>query len=422
MRDKAPSKRPAPDLDGLRWFARTKDRELSPIFVGRTAELDRFDEIARDVLADWREGRPVGGITTVVCGCPGMGKSALLERFVETRCNQEDDPDSPLAVKLRHSILLDEDRLENELYDAARHTPWWEKMLEAAGEDVAARFKLSNVLNAVRRIDRKSPARMRPVCVVVDEVQTLKPQYEAGLTALHSGVFDLPILPLYAGLNDSIDALRSAGISRLARNAAVRLGLLSREECREAVEALFDIYQVVGAADERERWIKAISADSADFPQHLHAGMQEAGVLVERSGNLDAEGLGEARRRAAAARKAYYDSRLSPTVEDRPETLLTLIRLANGNEPPAMRSRARLVAAVLEHMRTQQETYGEPTRDDAVRYMNAVIHDGILQLGEDRGYEVPIPSMKTWLLTNYARRVDFVHTPPTRRNPCAMER
>lgn len=40
-------------------------------------------------------------------------------------------------------------------------------------------------------------------------------------------------------------------------------------------------------------------------------------------------------------------------------------------------------------------------------FVKGLIHNGILQCKTDRtGYEVPIPSMATWLLDEYARGLD----------------
>ncbi len=416
MNSKTPTGGSEPDLEGLRDFAETPDRELSPIFVGRKDELARFDRLARRTLDDWRNGRPVAGSTTVVTGCPGMGKSSLLRRFVETRCNRKGDPESPFATVIDHDDLRDRETLSRKFHEAAKTHPAWSELVGAVFTTAGDWLKAASLVEAVKRQTPDFLSRMRPVCLVVDEIQNVGPGNGRALSTLHTGTLDLPILPLYAGLNDSIDALRAAGISRLARNAVVPLELLSREETREAVETLFDNHRVTGPDDERKRWIEAVATDSAGFPQHLHVGLQEtASVVAERSGVLDSEGLAEVRRRAAEARKGYYRSRLSPTVADHPETLLTLVRMASGNGPPAMRTRHRVVDAALEHMRTLTDRYDMPTREDARGFVNAMIHDGILQEDGNGGCKVPIPSMTTWLLKDYAQEAGIASPPRPNR-------
>ncbi len=335
-----------------------------------------------------------------------MGKTALLRRFVDVHCNREDDPDSPMAVVLDFGGLRDERDLGEALRAAARNAPWWRKMVSALGMDAAKRLKLSSTFKAAKSLDPGNRSRMRPVCVVVDEIQNVGPEHKSGLSALHNASFGLPILPVFAGLGDSFDALREAGISRLSDTAAIHLGLLSKEEAREAVGILFDRHRVAGGEGERGRWIATIADDCARFPQHLHVGMREAArVLAERGGILDPDGLVETRRLGAESRRRYYRGRLSPMVEDQPETLLALARIASGNEPRRTKTRARLVDAAVEQMRTQGDAYDAPTRGEARRIVNAMIHDGILQINHIGSYEVPIPSMRTWLLHDYAREV-----------------
>lgn len=403
MSSKKPRHRAGADLDGLRRFAMSTDRELSPIFVGREAELACFDEAARNVLADWRDGRPVGGRTTVVVGCPGMGKSALLEHFGKTRCNRKTPPDSPLAAKVDIDDLRDRNAVAERLRDAARTDPAWKELIGAGLELVGNWLKARPILEAARRRTPDLFSRIQPVCVIVDEVQNAGPEHRPGASALQTGTLDLPILPLYAGLNDSFDALRTAGISRLARNATVHLGLLSREEAREAVETLLGRYHVVkGGSDERVRWIDAVAADSAGFPQHLHIGMQEvARVLADRGMVLDSEGLDEARRRAAEGRKGYYRSRLSSSMQKHPAALLAVVRATVAAAGPVHWN--QLDAAAFCHLRARHNERGGKAPDSEA-FVDEMIHEGVLQMNADgRGYEVPMPSMSTWLLNDYAR-------------------
>ncbi len=280
-------------------------------------------------------------------------------------------------------------------------------------DDAGKWTKLASIFDSIKRLTADAVSKMRPVCLLVDEIQNADMRNADVLRVLHEGRRNLPILPILAGLNDAPDALRRIGISRLASRNMVPLGRLSQEDARNGALKFFREFHVAGDEDEKERWAAAIVQNSLGFPQHLHVGLQEAArVLAEQEGIVTAAGLDAARKADEAARKAYYRSRLSPELEERSDTLLTLVRLvAGGNDPLSTK---RLVQAALVHMRTQSDDYGTPTWEDARQFVRAAIHDGVFQTASEpgAGYQVPIPSMQTWLLDEYARETGWDRPPP----------
>ncbi len=119
------TKPPPPDINDLLDFADSEDRSLSTLFVGRENELTDFDRRTRRVMDRWREGGPVAGLTVIVTGCPGMGKTSLLEHFARSACNKESDPDAPVAVWLGIEELRHEQDAGETLRKAALDMPWW---------------------------------------------------------------------------------------------------------------------------------------------------------------------------------------------------------------------------------------------------------------------------------------------------------
>lgn len=75
----------------LRNYDRRRDRASPPVFVGRASELS----FLRDAVAAAQSGAE--GITAVVQGVPGVGKSALCRRF-ENELRPAMADDAPVAV------------------------------------------------------------------------------------------------------------------------------------------------------------------------------------------------------------------------------------------------------------------------------------------------------------------------------------
>ncbi len=410
-----------PDIEGLSRFSKSGDRGLSSFFVGRDAELDWLSERCASVLRDWGAGHDISGRTTVFIGCPGMGKSALLRYFVETRCNRPDDPTSPLAVTMGFYDLLDAGDIAAAFHDATIETTRMSGLLDAIGTDLAKRLKAERTLGALKEPFFRDKTRARTICVLVDEIQNVGPKNEAVLAKLHDATFGLPILPVYAGLNDSVDALRHNGLSRLGRNAQVNLSLLNREAVREAVCDLLHRYRARGAADEKQQWVQSIARDSLGFPQHLQVGLQTgAEALVENRGTATPAGLRTALERAAAARAAYYRDRLSPQVRRHRRALVELVGLMAGSGEPM--DEDDLLVRGFQLMR-EHTAFAKPGREDAARFVGALIHDGVLQENEaGTGYEVPIPSMQTWILGEYAQRMGYDLNVLRRSRSSSLER
>ena len=390
---------PVPDIDGLLRFSRQRDRSRSAIFVGRRAELARFAEEAHLTFDDWRHGRPVAGAALVVSGCPGMGKSALLEHFAREVCNQPDDPDSPLAIAMPIPRLLSEAAIADAVLDAAQtksHPA--HRLLDAmatVGEDVLTGFRIFKAERSAARIAnawREHAVARRPIVLLVDEAQNAEPeQNKAILSLLHEGMIDLPILPVFAGLNDTPDALRECGISRLRDDADMPLPRLVQGDARAAVAELMERHGVVG---DTAAWIDAVAADSLGFPQHLHVGLATAaGVLAQNDGRAAPPGLRAARDHARQRREHYYESRLSPDVKNLGAEVLGKFVTALQGWNRMQMTRNDAADMLLNTADRTRRPFAVAQADQLVKRM---IHDGVLQ---ERGcrFEVPIPSMAAWL-------------------------
>ncbi len=343
-----------------------------------------------------------------------MGKTALLRRFAATACDRPGDPRPPLAVEVDIADLRDGDDIGDAIGKAVEQgARGWADIAKAVGLDVGRLLRAGDIVAALAKRFVRHRASARPICLLADEVQTAGSNNAEALGRLHRGTMGLPILPVYAGLNDSADALRRCGISRLSRHAQINLQPLPPENAREAVCRMLDFYAVAGDRAVLDNWTETVARDSLGFPQHLNAGLAEAaGVLAENDGTATVEGLRTVRARAGAARAAYYQGRLNPEVRLYERALVALIAFVAGSDRPPS-------AGVLHdhaHELLQQDKRRGRKTPDAGAFLGALIHDGVLQENETMtGYAVPIPSMQTWILRDYAKRIGL--DPPLRDDP-----
>ena len=292
-----------PDLKGLQSFADRRDREVSPIFVGREQETEHVLRHAELLGEDHAQGARTQGATIVITGCPGSGKSAFLAHFARTFAKIELTNTVLVPIECSHQDLTarNTEDLETQLARlAVRREQGLHKTFQALLKDAGQALKLQNTFERLEQKISTDAGKRTVVCLLVDEIQNVTEASAPAVQLLHTQSFSPPVLPVYAGLDDSVDRLKRIGrISRLSANAHMTMGAL-REGCAtEATERLFEKYRVRSDTGARTAWAQAIGEEALDFAQHLHVALQAAcGVLVGSGGTARARrrGRGEAPR------------------------------------------------------------------------------------------------------------------------------
>ena len=205
-----------PDIGGLQHFSRKEDRELTNFFVGRKKEIGFITDRVRDVALKHRMQSPqlAIGITVLITGVPGVGKTALMDRLRA----QWSDPKGkgPLGLRLDIEDLQGGERLAQAIS---------EKLPGSAaeiGRSILASVRIGlGVASAGSGIKERAPSLhrlTRPVVLFIDEVQNVPPSRDAPavevLRILHSGTHGAPIVPVLAGLAHAKDVLYDVGLSR----------------------------------------------------------------------------------------------------------------------------------------------------------------------------------------------------------------
>ena len=322
-----------PDLNGLQSFAVQTDREESAIFVGRERETEHVLRQAELIGEVHAEGRNTQGATIIITGCPGSGKSAFLGHFARMFAKRELAKTVLIPVQCSHQYLTarNSKELQTQLAElaiekkAGRH-----KTFQALADDLGQTLKLRNTFERLQQKISEEAGKHTVVCLLVDEIQNVTEASAAAVQLLHTHSFTPPALPIYAGLDDAVDRLRTVcGISRPSDEARMPMGPLRENASKEAARKLFDKYRIKADEDARAAWTAAIDAEALDFAQHLHVSLKAASsVLSGHDGTAQAKDAPEVRHRAHAARERFYTSKIEGIVEYHEEAMLDLVHRA----------------------------------------------------------------------------------------------
>ena len=402
-----------PDLEGLQNFAKRRDRQASPIFVGRESEMNHLVVQADLIAQAHARGEPTQGGTIVITGCPGSGKSAFLEHFAGTFATLElnDAVIVPVACSVEDLTARTSKDLQTQMADFAMNArQGLHKTLQAFADDLGETLKLRHIFERLEAKIAHESHKRTLVCLLVDEIQTVTEASAPALRLLHTRAFSPPVLPVYAGLDDAVDRLRTVcGISRLSDEARMPMGPLRENASREAAKKLFEKYRVRANEGARAAWTAAIDAEALDFAQHLHVSLKAASsVLIEHEGVAQAEDAGEVRRRAHAARERFYSSKIGGIVEYHEEAMLDVVHRAT--RPNTRVSAKGLTEWAREHMHRRSPAKTEYSEAQAEALVQRMRHEGILHITQDRRAEVTIPSLHSWLTGTYARQIGWQPT------------
>ena len=417
-----------PDIDGLKKFASrilTKDRGGSPFFSGRHQEIEDVVLGIEGVMARLRSGdqMPASDETWLFQGPPGVSKSALLAKLKE-RWNVKENSETPIALPIRADHVFNQANLVATIADA----------LAIANNDAEASDKLRQIVsidhgsttNVGGELVIKAGAQFsegksvvanpreltwetlislfprenwkRPLVLLLDEVQSLS-RWEgpSEISNLHQGIYNLPIIPIFAGLSDSFEVLRNHDISRMAHRCRVTLWALEQREAEEAVRSMLEAFRVEGS--NHEDWIHRIAEESDGWPQHLQTGLQVlAKVVADNNGKLGPTEGGFASvvsEISADYRNEYYEGRLD---DDLAGCFGLLHAVLDASRPPG-KSLAALKGIISSHANdSEEDEYQLPERFDASMLLSRMIKRGFLQLSmPGRRYICPIPSLTDYI-------------------------
>ena len=423
----------------LRDYDRRRDRASPPIFMGRASEL----AFLHGAVAAARSGAE--GVTAIVQGVPGVGKSALCKQFEkELRAAMADD--TPVVVVSKDCDFFDRTSLSmvKELaadvpvrMDLLRRLPGFEKADDHVRRVVGiatALLKRGSSLDLALQamnLDQSSslgtaldtfaenmwPAGITLI-LAVDEMQNMEdtPHVRRNLQAIHGKRFETNIAIVGFGLQDTTTTLHSLGLSRLGDDQVRTLGCMDGADAARLVDETLDY---LGLASKQGDWLAyakqfgfgfedwnhwrdaakdVILEESASFPHHLVNGIRGVCRIV-----LDGELRHAGRRELSALRQLcrdskneYYAARLAPFAR---HTLALAAALRQANDA------GEVDAAVVLDALQASDNHGRGTDADTA----SAVLDGLIERGllTERGTTVAVgvPSMTGYLADELDRAV-----------------
>ncbi len=326
----------------------------------------------------------------LIQGAPGVGKTALLEEMAID------------AMEKRWSVFkINYDDLHNPV-----------QMAQTLGKPYVARkqasIKADGKLLGAERIkeiagDSSVPhvlENMNPrkgVLLVLDEAQYVGRFFNTSnesavastLNKLHNGELPHPTILLAAGLGVSKASFGDLGISRFRGGCFVELGALGKESEHAVIHDW--LVKEGGAEGDSTPWIDAIAQKTHGWPQHISAyGDVAAKQIQYDDGEMTSSGLEVVYQLGEDRREAYYEQR------------------AEGISGRERGSLARLIKNVAfrdglykeDVIEVLSQECGDP--DKAKNLFNKAVERGILH-SQGEVYSTPIPSMRTWMISKYAR-------------------
>lgn len=206
------------------------------------------------------------------------------------------------------------------------------------------------------------------------------------LGGIHNGKIGRPVMLLAGGLGTSKKAFDSLGVSRFSGGCVVELGPLSTQAEQNV---LHDWLTKDGqATGDTTTWISAIAEHTHGWPQHIMAFLDPALKRLHREdGHMTAEGLNAVLRKGMANREAYYMERTNSFITEQLRGLSQAVAVSpNGMEV----SYTTIIEILSKHFDIEE----------ANQIFDNALKKGLIARFR-KGYAVPSPSMKSWLMSEY---------------------
>jgi len=401
-----------PDVEGLKEFEQGPDRGKARFFEGRRRELAHVERLFRQA-----EAGSAADATTVFRGAAGAGKSALLE---EIRAMAESRP-GVTFLKTRPECLADEAKLTAAIAravhpDAARRMRETVTLSETAGGSVGVGAPLLKG-EAREGTSRESstaplPATLaslaqelraegvgRAVCLCIDEVQFVPPKPAAReiLRALHEGETGMTIVPVYAGLANSTEALEAAGLCRTAIGNVFTLGGIGVPGAERAAERFLDEFRVDCRGADRKAWASWVAGSSFCWAQHVQSCLQSlAGELWRNEGILARVDRSLVESRTAQRKLKFYKTMRGHKLSLCRVLVSSVMNHVRNANPDSLA--VEDILALIEREASDMPGRQLPEDRSPRAFLSHLTEKGALYLNEADRWECPVPTYHDFLV------------------------
>ena len=441
-------------FDAMRKYVRQRERMAPMAFVGRDGILkDLMDAV--DTTASENDPQ---GMTRIVQGVPGAGKTALCNEFIHKHQSQkipwlDKEGRQHQAALFCVNLPPADINVPPLTFVQGLHERWVDhcRSLEA-GVTKASRAHLNRLADIARlwlkistehesvekskALTKDSPLgdcisayshdywgkSKMVVAVCIDEAQDLPvtDRAKAALSAMHNGTHPAKIVPLLFGLPNTLthvsDQEHGMGLSRLNEAFVHDICLLDPGQARQIIDGTFDS---LGLQWENTDWsgylrrrefemrhwgawrskiADAIVDGACDFPQHVTLGLHTAcEALIERRRTLAPQGLDDLVKDVRAKhqqRKTAYYQQRLDSIIQYGAAFGAICKQALGRSYGSVGDDEAMAA-----IESAAQARGRPlTADQSEAILKQALDKGILRKMRDGDIGPPaIPSMSTHL-------------------------
>ena len=407
-----------------------RDRGVPPYYAGRQKILSEIEDACAAIWKRHQDGRSqTEGLTRVIYGAPGAGKSSTLVHlhdewlggsYVSSNKDGSDrEGPAPVMVysgdgSLFHSIgelcqgLIDLVSPENseDIFAMVSET-----VRRKGGLDFPiVNGEIENEKTIVSRIAHKSLSAIakllppekwtRPVVLGVDEAQNLSGDKDSPtgklLQALHSNSYNLPILVVLAGLSDSVQRVKELGVSRLSSGATYSLECLNTAEIEQLKLGFCNYFQIDFSDHMNE--LEALLEKTDGWPAHIQNCLRAfAEVYLDVDCDINRVDFTEVEKRSQAVRMEYYHARISTSMGYSAQLLGLLMEKLTGKE-----HFGHVIGLIkrLDHQNQGSDdiTLSLPDDRTAREFYEELLHCGALQERRNQTVFCPIPSFRQYMI------------------------
>ncbi len=383
------------DRERIRKYLRQGEKAPPSVFVGR-------DNILEDILSAARDSAGQPGMTRIVQGAPGAGKSSLLHEMQKRWTGAND---TPRVVILSASALMRDVSLGFREILAARLLPekQWMTFIKSGMQwldsfsigGVSVSFERKDMPKTLQELGQRYPMKKWPrkVIVAVDEAQRFagdRTTAEANfLQEIHDGNTGLPLILVLAGLSDTYGRAREMHLTRIVHLHEAEP--MKDAETRHFMERLGQWFDL-----DISRHLPLLYrlADFSDgWPRHLYyAGETLAREAQRVDGDMDRMDWPAMERMAWTLRQKYY--------EDQSRTMMQDTDMLVARVMSELRDGMHFgdVQALVENAVVDRPRQRLPGGMNSESFLNELIHQGALYRNLQGRVHSPIPSFRTWLI------------------------
>ena len=405
------------DRDGLAFFIGGSDKNPPPVFVGRQEVLE---DIVGTANRAWTlRDRGESGVTRLIQGAPGAGKSSILTKLEERLNGRRTKAGTPRILKLDYNVLFNPRGflgLLAKMVNRRRAPNFLMEREETHGSSQDA--GTPGVRLSVRRGVRKKAVvplpdfvafdawleslpfwgKMRhPIIVAVDEAQNLSRDKTGSaamiLAALQNAAPKRPITLVLAGLSNTEQVVAELGLTRGLHFH--RIGCLDGNDRIEVVLKYCERFGIeIGSCRGN---LEELVQPTDGWPRHLHwvlIALAKAALSKGIDGVLDRiTDWNELERESQQSRNDYYLRQQYGPMVDSAYLVSAVIQQLDKELTPGE------VKQVIEENEGKSKLWRIPAKMDSDQFYDHLVHRGALEVLGNGFVHCPIPSFRKFLIS-----------------------